>query len=291
MNTILKGLCATSMLALVTACSTPMVDKLENTKPAGSAFNQQLTQEYKVLARFEADDMQDFHDAGHFAEKGIAASQNQPTKPDDVWARNVPKKNVTELTTARSQLVEVLDQDAGSRYPQEAATAQAKFDCWLEQQEENYQPAHIAACRNAFNTAMQTIRSKEQARMTSDKQTADVSRSADRTDPEMVVFFDFDSATITSGEASKINRIAEKVSTRESGFTVVATGHADRAGSYEYNKALSVRRAEAVKDALIDRGVTPSVIVIDGKGEMEPLDATGDGVRDADNRRVKVSIR
>jgi OOP family OmpA-OmpF porin len=287
------------LLALATACSTPVVDKLDKTQPSGSAFNNQLTQEYKLLAKFEADDMQDFIDAGHFAEKGVKASQNGQTEPDGVWSRDIPKAHVVELTTARTTLMEAFDNDARNRYPVPAATAQAKFDCWLEQQEENYQPQHIAACRNAFQTAMGVIESREQARMSSKPQEADRSRAADRiasantepASPLAVVYFDFDEAVIEGGELNKIERIAADLRSRKDGYAIIATGHADRVGGYDYNKKLSVERAVAVKDALIDRGVEPSVIVINGKGEMDPAEPTGDGVRERDNRRVHVSIR
>lgn len=299
MTTGLKGLCATSLLALATACSTPVVDKLDNTQPSGNAFNNQLTQEYKLLANFEADEMQDFIDAGHFAEKGMKASQSRQTEPDDVWSRAVPKSHVTELTTARKTLMKAFDNDARQRYPVPAATAQAKFDCWLEQQEENDQPQHIAACRNAFQTAMGTIESREQARMSSSTQMADRSRAADRPAPTAsgpaeslgVIYFAFDEAIIEGGELNKVVRIAADVRARERGYAIISTGHADRAGSYDYNEDLSVKRAVAVKDALIERGVEPSVIVINGKGEMDPADPTGDGVPEPENRRVKVSIR
>lgn len=299
MTTVLRGLCATSLLVLATACSTPVVDKLDNTQPSGSAFNNQLTQEYKLLAAFEADEMQDYIDAGHFAEKGIKASKNRQTGPDDVWSRDIPKGHVAELTTARETLMTAFDNDARNRYPVPAATAQAKFDCWLEQQEENDQPLHIAACRNAFQTAMGMIESREQARMSSKTQVADRSRAADRTpstgsgpaEPLAVVYFDFDESVIEGGELNKIERIAADLRSRKDGYAIIATGHTDRVGGYDYNKKLSVERAVAVKDALIDRGVEPSVIVINGKGETDPAAPTGDGVRDRDNRRVKVSVR
>lgn len=299
MKTILKGLCATSLLALATACSTPVVDKLDSAQPSGSAFNNQLTQEYKLLANFEADDMQDFIDAGHFAEKGVKASQDRPTEPDEVWSRDIPKEHVEELASARKTLMEVLGNDARERYPQPAATAQAKFDCWLEQQEENYQPQHIAACRNAFLTAMRTIETREQARLSSERQMADRSRAADRpapvssrpAEPLALIYFDFDEAVIEGGEMNKIERIAADLRNRENGYAIIATGYADRAGSSDYNEDLSVRRAIAVEKALIERGVAPSAIAIDGKGENDPAVPTGDGVRERDNRRVKVSIR
>src|SRR5690606_15451137 len=61
---------------------------------------------------------------------------------------------VNELATSRTRLMAAMAGGAAEKKPFDAATAQASFDCWMEQQEENFQPAHIAACRDDFMTAM-----------------------------------------------------------------------------------------------------------------------------------------
>jgi hypothetical protein len=53
--------------------------------------------------------------------------------------------------------------------------------------------------------------------------------------------------------------------------------------------ALSLRRASAVKNALVQQGVAPGAIDTVGKGETELLVQTGDGVREPQNRRVEIS--
>jgi outer membrane protein OmpA-like peptidoglycan-associated protein len=63
-----------------------------------------------------------------------------------------------------------------------------------------------------------------------------------------------------------------------------------RPGSEQYNLALSLRRAEAVKAAMIKQGVPASLIVVVGKGESQPLVPTADGVREPQNRRVEIVI-
>ena len=67
-----------------------------------------------------------------------------------------------------------------------------------------------------------------------------------------------------------------------------ATGHTDTSGPESYNMALSLRRANAVKDALVRDGVPAQAIVVIGKGESQPLTPTGDGVREPQNRRVEI---
>ena len=54
--------------------------------------------------------------------------------------------------------------------------------------------------------------------------------------------------------------------------------------------ALSLRRANSVKNELVRQGVPADAIAVIGKGESNPLVATGDGVREPQNRRVEIVI-
>ena len=105
-----------------------------------------------------------------------------------------------------------------------------------------------------------------------------------------LVFFDFDKADITP-EASKIITQAA-VASKNPGITRVAlTGHTDLAGSDKYNQALSLKRAEAVKAALVRQGVPAAEISVVAKGKSDPLVATKDGVREPQNRRVEIVLQ
>jgi outer membrane protein OmpA-like peptidoglycan-associated protein len=66
--------------------------------------------------------------------------------------------------------------------------------------------------------------------------------------------------------------------------------HTDTAGSVNYNMALSVRRANVVKNALVDMGVPASSINVDAKGETSPRVPTLDDVREAQNRGADIVI-
>ena len=55
---------------------------------------------------------------------------------------------------------------------------------------------------------------------------------------------------------------------------IVAVGYTDRIGSEDYNKRLSVRRANAVKKYLVAKGVDASNVFVDGKGEANPVTGT-----------------
>jgi outer membrane protein OmpA-like peptidoglycan-associated protein len=104
-----------------------------------------------------------------------------------------------------------------------------------------------------------------------------------------IVFFDFDKSNITSAAQTTIN---DAVAAAKAGHSaqVTLTGHTDRSGSEQYNLALSLRRAEAVKANMIRQGIPASSIVVIGKGESQPLVPTADGVREPQNRRVEIVI-
>jgi outer membrane protein OmpA-like peptidoglycan-associated protein len=68
-------------------------------------------------------------------------------------------------------------------------------------------------------------------------------------------------------------------------------GHTDRVGSVKDNDALSLKRAERVRNDLIARGIAARDIYAAGRGEREPLVPTADEVPEPRNRRVEISVR
>ena len=102
-----------------------------------------------------------------------------------------------------------------------------------------------------------------------------------------MVFFDWDRSNLSAQAQSTIQQAAQAYKTRGSA-RVTATGHTDTSGSEAYNMALSLRRANTVKDSLVQNGVPAQAISVVGRGEAAPLVATGDGVREPQNRRVEI---
>lgn len=68
-------------------------------------------------------------------------------------------------------------------------------------------------------------------------------------------------------------------------------GHTDTVGAAEANESLSLRRAEAIVQALKDFGIRPQSFEAVGRGEMDLLVPTPDATAEPRNRRVEVSIR
>ena len=72
--------------------------------------------------------------------------------------------------------------------------------------------------------------------------------------------------------------------------SILATGHTDSIGKASYNKKLSIRRAQAVKDYLVKLGIPSERIFIDGKGATQPVASNKTSQGRARNRRVDVEV-
>lgn len=103
-----------------------------------------------------------------------------------------------------------------------------------------------------------------------------------------VVFFAFDSARLSAEASAAVGAVAKQASERPVRIDVV--GHTDTSGPERYNDRLSLRRADAVRAALVGAGVAPDAVTAAGRGEREPVNPTGDGVRDPANRRAEILV-
>jgi OOP family OmpA-OmpF porin len=101
------------------------------------------------------------------------------------------------------------------------------------------------------------------------------------------VNFDFNSADIRSEARPVLDQGAEILQANP-GVDVRVEGHTDSIGSPEYNRALSVRRAEAVSRYLVNRGVDPERCHVEGFGESHPIASNQTEEGRAQNRRVEL---
>lgn len=74
-------------------------------------------------------------------------------------------------------------------------------------------------------------------------------------------------------------------------FELLVVGHTDSTGSEDRNRALSLARAEAVRDALIRAGLNDVPLMVEGKGAREPLTAETSPESRERNRRVEFEVR
>ncbi|MGF1625748.1 MAG: OmpA family protein [Alphaproteobacteria bacterium] len=107
---------------------------------------------------------------------------------------------------------------------------------------------------------------------------------------DYVLYFETGTATLTADSAGQIDGLIAHARGRPV-TSVRVVGHTDTVGYPAVNAALSLRRAEQVRDLLVAGGLAADAIDVFSLGESNPLVPTPDDTPEARNRRVVVTVR
>ena len=272
-----------SAVALAACSGNYDVDRVANMQSKGDTFQKALHMEYVGLAKMERDEA-DWSDAEFFNTRAMTAANGTAFTPQNVSDRLIPSDKAGEMGAARNRYMRALQDGGASRNPKAAARAQAMFDCWMQEQEENFQPKDIAYCRANFEAAMKLLEVKKMA--------AAMPAPAKPMKPvpgPFYIFFDFNKSNL-DGTAMGIVKRAIGAAKKSGATAMLLAGHTDRAGKDDYNQKLSQRRVNAVSAALIKAGYRSGAIGVVGYGESKPPYATADGQSEALNRRVEIKL-
>ena len=248
------------------------VSKASRVEPRGSAFSKSLYEGYLGLAKAEFAEG-DYGDSDRFADYAIKVAAGADQQPEELSSRKLPQNTVGDLGAAREQLMKALAAGARDKAPANAAKAQVMFDCWMQEQEENFQPKDIEKCRAGFQTAMASLGTV----------------AAAPTTKKYVIYFPFNSSKLTEASTRMVEQAIDDAKAM-GGAKITLTGHTDRAGVSGYNERLSGKRVIAVAEALKKGGVSAKALDWKSFGEKNPAVATKDGVRNRLNRRVELVI-
>lgn len=271
------------------------MDRAREIESAGDSFDSYLAREYRDFFLFEADEMYDWIDADYFAGKALQAQGNADVQPEDPAEWAIDEAHMPELVEARRDLMAAFTQGGKEKAPEAAAIAQVKYDCWVEQQEEGHQPTHIAACRDDFLAALANLEEAMQVAEPAPQPQPQTRLVMGEELARTILYFEFDKANITPSAQTTLDSFVEEMKGRGlQNVGIFLEGHADRAGPPDYNVELSERRAEEVRQALLDEGI--QVLDLDEvktawQGETRPAVPTPDGVPAQANRRVEIVAR
>jgi OOP family OmpA-OmpF porin len=119
---------------------------------------------------------------------------------------------------------------------------------------------------------------------------ADVLESLPPEPRHFTLYFKFESEELTDESRQLVQDVVKVVKARPVP-DVVAVGHTDTAGAARSNVRLGLRRANAVQAILVSAGLPRSAVSVASHGEAELLVQTADGVSEARNRRVEITVR
>ncbi|MBU6298283.1 MAG: OmpA family protein [Alphaproteobacteria bacterium] len=295
----IAGLFAVAACALLLAgCASSSLDDVDGAQPAGSAFDRALYKDYAALAHgFGANGGGRYDDfwadpLGYlglyfwqtspndmlvkaFSDKALLAAQGQDVAPEQA--------SDAAAQAYRARLVRAVASGSG-RFPDEAARAQANYDCWMLTAMIPSQSAASSQCRTAFGGDIAQLEAKLRPALPPPPVAQAPAAGADYT-----VYFDFDSWSLSAEDLAVLTKVIETA--RAGGQTRIAVvGHTDTSGPAAYNRKLSVRRANVVVEALVDMGARREAIRATGVGETDLAVQTPDGVREAKNRRAVIDL-
>ncbi|MCZ7687319.1 MAG: OmpA family protein [Sandaracinaceae bacterium] len=104
------------------------------------------------------------------------------------------------------------------------------------------------------------------------------------------VLFAFDSTEIVPCSLGALHALREHLEQHPEIRLLEIEGHADGSGSEEYNDALSLRRAEAIRDWLVARGVAPERLRVAARGEGAPVESNDEDAGREQNRRARFRV-
>jgi outer membrane protein OmpA-like peptidoglycan-associated protein len=299
---MLRLLPALALAATLAACaSTTISDELAAVQPVGSPFAQAQFKDYSFLARSFGDAADSststaFDSGGSMSLTGTSSDVSdlaqayagkalEAAKGDDVLPEAAPEGDA-DAEALRLRLLRALE-EGRSKAPEDAARAQADFDCWLMNAHVEDQKAASDACRRSLDSSLTRL----EADLNPAPAPAPVAASAPTAPAaDYTVYFDWDSWTLTAEDLTTISAAID-AARRGQQSHIIVVGHTDTSGSADFNQKLSERRANVVKDVLVQMGARPDAIQTSGVGESDLAVATGDGVKEPKNRRSVITLQ
>ena len=277
---------AQAMNADITAMQSspnPQADLIAQRHAELDAYNRELSGD--IAARAE---IQRHHEAAvamAAQQRQEAIAQAQAYRAEVEHAQQVAQAAEQQAAAAQQQAAQTQQQlqTAQQQTQQQTAEAEKARQAAQSAQAELERTREELARRDA--EARQLRMQTELARIAATKQEA---RGLVVTLPSGI-FFDSGRSSLKAGAKKTLDRIAAQL-VGDNAIRVVVEGHTDSTGSADKNMALSEKRAQAVRDYLVSKGVPESQITSAGKGESEPIATNKTVAGRQQNRRVELVI-
>ena len=306
----LSMLAAASVLAIsVAGCSVFDDSDAADAAAGGSPFTQALSKDYSELSAQAAslpaepgaeksfwsfdlfgggDSSSDLLSKAFTAKADLAAGGTEPE------AEAAPDQTASGIRARLTRAVAA----GKDQFPEQAARAQADYDCWVLYGTVPTAAAAAQACKTALDGSLLRL---ETAARPAPATPAYVPPPAPAPAPtaaqapvpatkDFTVYFDFDSWTLN---AEQLKVLTDVINTARAGgqTNITIVGHTDTSGDSAYNQKLSVRRANVVVEALVDMGARRNALHASGVGETDLAVQTEDGVKEAKNRRTVITLQ
>ena len=207
--------------------------------PGSRAFSEQLAREYYAMAKYENDKAYDYKASKLYTSKAMIASKGNLVVPSKVTAYDLTPARAGELSAARKELITSLKDLNTPENAATLATAQTRYECWLERAEEAADETHYADCKSEFEAAMASL----------------TMPAAGNSLNAYDIGFAQNTAIIDPAQASTLELIANFLKDpANAGYTATLTGFT-AAQQGEFAVSLATTRVNTVREALLTKGI------------------------------------
>lgn len=217
-------------------------------------------------------------------------------KSEELWKEEADKKLVDHHAYIAKQKVAISRETAKMNAAQdEVEQAESQRQKVLIEARKAEAIAAEKRAEEALSQAEKERREAERARQRAEELAERVNKlEAERTERGLVltlgdVLFDFDKASLKPGGVRAVNKLAQFMQEYPD-RNIMIEGFTDSVGPADYNEKLSRRRANSVRQALVNKGISSSRIRIRGYGEKYPVASNNTEAGRQQNRRVEVII-
>jgi len=230
-------------------------------------------------------------------------------KPDEVHEAKEALDGAEALFTKKGDTPDVKDTAYAAGLKAEQAEADAATVVALKEKEDAQKMAQtqtLSTMRSAQRELLHTKQElaserlkREEAERKAAQAMADLQRIAavKQESRGMVitlsgaVLFPSGEAGLLPGAMVKLNEVADALTKSNPESRIVVEGHTDSQGKIDFNQDLSNRRAQAVRDYLVSRGMAADRITSQGLGSLRPIAPNNNAEGRANNRRVEIIVQ
>lgn len=274
-------------VAILSGCGSTSSRQNSSLTEAHSNYNSALSD--PQVTNLASVELKDAADSLNKADDALSKGESTATVDHLAYIANQQVAIAQE--TARRKTAEIAVTSAGAKRDQvrlEARTAEAdaaKRQAAIAQETADRQAGELSAA--GANAERDQALIAEQERQLKEL-------NAKKTERGLVitlgdVFFSTNQAQLKSGGMRNVQKLADFLKQYPQ-RKVLVEGHTDSTGSDSYNQGLSERRANAVRTALIDKGINSDRITTRGYGESFPVASNDTASTRQLNRRVEIII-
>ncbi|HEX6993482.1 MAG TPA: OmpA family protein [Gammaproteobacteria bacterium] len=281
-----SGLATLSLAATLAACSQPpeRIETLDQARTAVQAIEEDPLARDVAQTRYEAaraalsraeeayDENEDVEIIEHEAYTALRNAQIVQAETDERRGREALEDSEAERNRV---LLQAREREAAQATELAAERGRELEAQSREAQEAEQRAAELAEERQGLEQQLAELQAEQTER-------GWVMTLSD-------VLFDFDRAELNPGAAATIDRLARFLEENPD-RNIAIEGHTDASGTASYNRELSRQRAEAVRQALVDRGIASSRIEIRALGEEFPVATNDTDAGRQLNRRVEIVL-